>query len=112
MGVQKNLGVSLPRLESRGLSQAPAVSSGVFLGLGGRRGGRTSSALRLSGRPGKDASAGIAAAAGGEETARGCVGSSSRRPLSCLQTAGAKRKASILSLARPHAFLFFLSYKS
>lgn len=87
-------GVSLPHSESQGLSRAPAASSGVFL----RRGGRANAALRPSGRPGADASAGTRRprAARGQ---RGAAWSSSRRPLSCLQTASEERQASILSLS-------------
>lgn len=88
-------GVSLPHSESRGLPRAPAVSSGVFLRLGGR----ASSPLRLCRCPGEDERAASGQQPEGEQTARGLRGSSALRPLSCLQTASGTRKTSILSLS-------------
>lgn len=88
-------GVSLPHLESQGLSRAPAVSSGVFLRLGGR----ASSPFRLCRCPAEDESAGSGQQPGGEETAPGLRGSSALRPLSCLQMALGTRQTSILSLS-------------
>lgn len=96
-------GVSLPHLESQGLSRAAAVSSGVFL----RFGGRASSPFRLCRCPGEDGSARSGRQPGGEETARGLRGSSALRPLSCLQMALGTRKTSILSLSPPSRLPFF-----
>lgn len=69
--------------ESQGLSQAPAVSSGALLPL---------FLPRCAGAGGNGEGA-----RGRGDSPGGCSGSSALGPLSCLQTASLKRKASILS---------------
>lgn len=100
-------GVSLPPSESQGLSQAPAVSSGVSLRpAGGRKGERGFPPFGARG------------AGAGERGERGERGAARRRreaasPLrgararSCLQAARAERTASILSPSPALAPSFF-----
>ena len=89
------LGVSLPHLESQGLSRAPAVSSGVLL----RFGGTASSPVRLLEAREWPRARGSRRRPGARRQPGGCRRSSARRALSCLQTALVERKTSILSLS-------------